>query len=153
MRRLSPSERALAQAVFGDAIRLHRVRIARGPQRFAVTLGSTIVFPHAAPDDFANAALHDRAWFVHELVHVWQFQTRPAWTLASWATTAAAGGYGPGLPGYGYAHPFEWAQLNLEQQARVVEHAWLLREGGSHGDDTLADYASRTPFEALTRET
>ena len=143
------------------------MRIAATPFRTAVTTGSVIWMPHDAPPDFVDAPLHLRAWLVHELTHVWQFATAPAATLRSWAGVVLSGGYGPGRPGYAYAHPIEWAALNLEQQARAVEHAFLIREGAAVeaatpcGDQkprpspkrwaTLDDYAGRTPFEALTR--
>ena len=90
-----------------------------------------IWMPYDAPPDFAAAPRHLRAWLVHELTHVWQFATAPAMTLRSWAGVVVSGGYGPGLPGYAYAHPIEWAALNLEQQARAVEHAFLIREGAA----------------------
>ena len=51
------------------------------------------------------------------------------WTLASWVKVAASGGYGRGLAAYRYSIPFVWDRLNLEQQARVVEHGWLLQRG------------------------
>ena len=160
-RRLTPGERALARAVFADALPLEGVRIAPTPFRTAVTLGSVILMPADAPRDFAAAPLALQAWLVHELTHVWQFATAPARTLRSWAGVVASGGYGPGLPGYAYAHPFDWTALNLEQQARVVEHAFLIREGAAVEAEapsgstprrwaTRADYAGRTPFEALT---
>ena len=168
MRRLTSGEQTLARSVFADALPLDRVRIAPTPFRMAVTLGPVILMPADTPRDFAAAPLHLQAWLVHELAHVWQFATAPARTLRSWAGVVASGGYGPGLPGYAYAHPFDWAALNLEQQARVVEHAFLIREGaaveaaapsGSHPLHSatrrwarLEDYAGRTPFEALTGE-
>ena len=145
MRPLTSGERALARGVFGEALGLERIRIGRAPfGPFAVTLGRHILFPGRPPADFAAEPLDRRAWLIHELTHAWQFQTAARWTLASWAKTLATGGYGPGLPGYGYAHPFEWASLNLEQQARVVEHAYLLREEGD--SSALEAYAGRTPF-------
>ncbi len=148
MRRLTSGERALAEGVFGAALMLDRIRIGRAPfGPFAVTLGRRILFPPPVPEDFAAEPLERRAWLVHELVHAWQFQTAAVWTLASWAKVVAAGGYGRGLPGYAYTHPIDWPALNLEQQARVVEHAWLLREGGDA--EALAAYAGRTPFPAL----
>ena len=162
MRRLTAGERDLARSVFGDALEAGGVRIAPTPFRTAVTLGRVILMPHDVPRDFAAAPLPLRAWLVHELVHVWQFATAPGATLRSWAGVVGSGGYGPGLPGYAYAHPFAWEALNLEQQARAVEHAFLIREGAAveaaapcGGQPrrwaTLDDYAGRTPFEALTR--
>ena len=148
--------------MFGDALELERVRLVSTPFRTAVTTGPVIWMPADAPGDFAAAPLHLRTWLVHELVHVWQFARAPLATLRSWAGVVASGGYGSGLPGYAYAHPFAWEALNLEQQARVVEHAFLIREGAAveaaapSGESmrrwaTPDDYAGRTPFEALTR--
>ena len=149
MRPLTPGETALARSVFGEALDPASVRIGRAPfGPFAVTLGRRILFPGQPPVDFSAEPLERRAWLVHELVHVWQFADRPGRTLASWAKVAASGGYGPGQPGYAYVHPFEWDDLNLEQQARVVEHAYLLRAGGV-APAQLAAYAGRTPFPAL----
>ena len=151
MRRLTSGERAIARTVFADALDLDRVRLISTPFRTAVTTGPWIWMPYDAPPDFAAAPLHLRAWLVHELTHVWQFATAPASTLKSWVKVAAAGGYGPGLPGYRYALPFEWAELNLEQQARVIEHAYMLREGGTVPGAALSDYVGRTPFEGASR--
>ena len=131
-RSLTPGERRLAEDVFGDAVRLEAVRLHGGGfGGFAVTLGSHVFLPpHLASKDFAAADLGSQALLIHELVHVWQFQTRPMWTLASWAGVVASGGYGPGLPGYRYTLPLgPFAKLNLERQASVVEHAFLLRAG------------------------
>ena len=161
-RRLTGGEEALARSVFANSLPLDRVRIVPTPFRTAVALGPVILMPADAPRDFAAAPLPLRAWLVHELVHVWQFATAPAATLRSWAGVVASGGYGPGLPGYDYAHPFDWRTLNLEQQARAVEHAFLIREGAAveaaapsgispRRWATRDDYAGRTPFEALTR--
>ena len=161
MRRLTPGERALARSVFDNELEPDRVRILATPFRTAVTTGPVIWMPHDAPRDFSAAPPPLQAWLVHELVHVWQFARAPGRTLRSWAGVVLSGGYGRGLPGYAYAHPFDWAALNLEQQASAVEHAFLLREGAAEMTApseprakrraTLDDYAGRTPFEALTR--
>ncbi len=134
MRRgLTLGERKLAEGVFGQAVNLDRVRLHRGGfGGFAVTLGSQIFLPASyARGDFAAADLGSQALLVHELVHVWQFQTGLQQTLWSWAGVAASGGYGRGLPGYRYALPLPaFRMLNLEQQASVVEHGFVLRSGG-----------------------
>ncbi len=158
MRPLTPGERRLAQSVFGAALDADRVRIAAHlPGQVAITLGRIIWMPRHAPRDFAREGPVMQAWLVHELTHAWQFQTAPLRTLASWASVLASGGYGPARRGYDYRHPFDWPRLNLEQQASVVEHAFLLRAGaataGMAGGPalTLADYAGRTPFADLAR--
>ncbi len=120
---------------------------------FAVTVGSTVNIPPAASSaDFSRERPLIQAFFIHELTHVWQFQTRPLGTLASWAKVALTGGYGPGLSGYRYDVPIPtWTGLNLEQQASVVEHAFLLSDG--HRSRTtpagarLEHYQGATPFD------
>ena len=112
-----------------------------------------MLFPGRLPADFAAAPLRTQARLVHELVHVWQFQTAPLATLASWAQVAARGGYGPGLPGYRYPWPPPpWARLNLEQQASLVEHAFLARKPHDVDRPKRASptrYAGLTPFDRL----
>ncbi len=153
VRGLTAAETALARSVFGDAITYARVRIASGGfGPFAVTTGSRINIPlSVCSRDFAQERPLMQAFFIHEMVHVWQFQTRPLWALFSWAKTALGGGYGPGLPGYAYALPLDdWTRLNLEQQASAVEHAFLLQGGHRHpatpAGGRLASYSGRTPF-------
>lgn len=151
MRPLSAGEIALARSVFGEAIDYARVRIAAFPaRRTALTLGSRILFPRTAPSDFADASLSARAWFIHEMTHVLQFQQARGRTLMSWLKTAACGGYVE-RRGYGYRLPLaDWRAYNLEQQASLVEHAYVLREGGvcpgAPAGLTLADYDRCTPF-------
>ena len=130
LRRLSPGEVALAAEVFGEALNPKKVRVVTGAPTggFAFVIGRLMVFP-TPTSDFAAEDVLTQSWFVHELTHVLQFQTRPFWTLMSWAKVAVSGGYGVGLPAYRYSIPFDWKTLNLEQQARVVEHGWLLRQG------------------------
>ena len=131
-RQLTSGETVLAHAVFGEAIVLERVRLHDGGfGRFAVTLGSWIMLPKPLQrPDFCRADPVDQALLVHELVHVWQFQTRALRTLASWAKTVATGGYGPGLPAYRYSLPLApFDRLGLERQASIVEHLFLLKQG------------------------
>ena len=154
-RPLTEGELALARSVFGEAINYSRVRLSTrfwGP--WAVTFWSRITFPPQCPasPDFARQPARLQAWLVHELVHVWQFQTRPLWTILSWAGVVLCGGYGPGLPGYRYAWPLaQWDALNLEQQAATVEHAFMLRQTGwcpaAPSGASLAAYRACVPFE------
>ena len=153
VRGLTAAETGLARSVFGESIAYGRVRIAGGGfGPFAVTTWSRINIPLSAySQDFAAERPLMQAFFIHEMVHVWQFQTQPIWALLSWAKTALGGGYGPGLPGYAYALPLDdWRRLNLEQQASAVEHAFLLRDGHRHPatpeGGRLASYSGRTPF-------
>jgi hypothetical protein len=158
-RPLTPGEARLARGVFGDAIDYDRVRISTRSWGYAaICFGSHITFPpsHPAPSDLSRAPLKARSWLVHELTHVWQFQTAPIRTIASWAITLVTGGYGAGLPGYRYALPLKgWGAYNLEQQAAMIEHAYILRESGrcagAPRGAALADYETCVPFSAVCR--
>jgi hypothetical protein len=130
MRRLTPGEEALAAKVFGRAIRTERVRLLTWPGGFGLVLGSLMLIPHGLPTDFSEAGRRLQAWLLHELTHVWQFQTRPWWALRSWAGVVLSGGYGAGLLGYRLPERWRWESLNLEQQARAVELGWMERDLG-----------------------
>ena len=128
-RRLTKGEAGLAAEVFGQALDARRLRIltAAPTGGWAMVIWRLMLFPTPAPD-FSGEPIHRQAWFVHELTHAWQFQHRPLRTLASWAKVALTGGYLT-RAAYRYALPLEWEALNLEQQAKAVEHAFLLGRG------------------------
>ena len=128
-RRLTAAERELARAIFGGQIDADRVRLFAAPlwPRAFVPSGALIVWPAAgALCDFAadGAPLRAQATFVHELTHVWQAQqgVNLLWAKLQAGDTRAA-----------YAYDLEagpdFAQLNIEQQAMVVEHAFLAARG------------------------
>ncbi len=149
VRRLTPGESALA-FLFGDELRLKGVRVITGAPTFgfAFVVGRWMVFP-SRTKDFSAEGVEMQAWFIHEMTHVWQFQMHPLRTLFSWAAVAFSGGYLTGLA-YRYRLPLKaWDRMNLEQQARAVEHGWLLRQGHRTNrmpnTATFDDYAS-VPF-------
>ena len=132
-RRLSLGEKALARRVFGDQLRLETIRFVGSPWPFdrAFVAGrwfgrEWIAWPHKALGaDYSQAKLRRRATFIHELVHVWQAQQG---VNLAWAKIRA----GDGADAYGYVadETCRWAGLNIEQQAMVVEHRFLLSRGG-----------------------
>lgn len=154
-RALTAREITLARSVFADTIDYGRVRLSTRPWgRHAIAFGSHLSFPRGCPvpADFADEGAAMQAWLMHELTHVWQFQTAAGRTLRSWAATAAGGGYGRGRPGYRYTVPLgAWDDYNLEQQASIVEHAFLLRERGvcraAPEGASFEAYAACLPFD------
>lgn len=130
LRRLTPGERALAAEVFGAGLEAGRVRILALPfwRRAFVAGPGLIVWPAAAlPADFAapEVPLRIQAVFVHELTHVWQAQNGVRLLLAKIKAGDGAASYAYDLdsdPGFG--------AMNIEQQAMVVEHAFLASRGG-----------------------
>ncbi len=140
-RRLTPGERALAAEVFGEELDAERVRLIAFPPlgwttKRAFAPGnllwpgrSLIVYPpEQALLDFAapGTPLSAQGVFVHELTHVWQSQAGVNLLFAKLRC-------GDSPAAYRYAlHPgAEWPRFNIEQQAMIVQHAFLARRGGA----------------------
>jgi hypothetical protein len=137
--------------MFGDAIDYADVTIRRRrffllqPRGVTMAPMGHLHFHPAAPhycDDFAAAPLEKQAHFIHEMVHVWQTQQRGRWHLVlrrhPWCR-------------YDYALKPGWPleRYGIEQQAEIVRHAFLLREGAPvPGAPTLATYRAILPFSA-----
>jgi hypothetical protein len=126
---LTPGEIALARSVFGEAIDYARVRVRRRkwfpfqPRKIAMAPNGSIHFHPESPsycDDFSTAGLGSQGFFIHEMTHVWQHQSglflplrRHPFSRYEYRLVA-----GRPLTHYG-----------IEQQAEIVRHAFLLRNG------------------------
>jgi hypothetical protein len=138
LRRLTPAEHALGREMFGDGLELSGVRILAIPlwRRAFVAGPLLIVWPAAQlPEDIGVAPLSLQATFVHELTHVWQAQNGVRLLRAKLKAGASAQAYAYDL----VAGP-DFMALNIEQQAMVVEHAFLAARGG-HAPHPSALYA------------
>ena len=127
LRRLTPAERALAAEMFGAGLDAARVRLLAVPiwPRAFVAGAALIVWPaRDLPADFGDAPLGAQATFVHELTHVWQAQTGMNLLLSKLRAGDSAATYA-----YQLTAETEFARLNIEQQAMVVEHCFLVARG------------------------
>ena len=127
LRRLTAGERGLAAEMFGAGLDAARVRILAIPlwKRAFVAGPGLIVWPAAgAARDFAAAPLRQQALFVHELTHVWQAQHGISLLLAK-----LKAGDSPASYAYELTGDADFTRLNIEQQAMVVEHAFLAARG------------------------
>lgn len=128
-RALTHHEIALASTIFGDAIEYASVRIVRRKWAFFQPR-DTVMAPtghiHFHPgncrycDDFGAASRDEQGLFIHEMTHVWQHQQgiflplrRPPFARYRYTVE-------PGKP---------FRRYGLEQQAEIVRHAFLWREG------------------------
>ncbi|MCB2067168.1 MAG: vgr related protein [Erythrobacter sp.] len=148
-RPLSAGEVALARSMFGDAIDYDKVSIRRRKWAFFQPKNITMAprgHIHFHPlgaaycEDFAQASVFRQALFIHEMTHVWQVQTQGPWFLLlnrmPWAR-------------YDYALKPGWRleQYGIEQQARIVEHVFLLKHGVAlAGAPPLSVYQGVLPF-------
>ncbi len=153
-RQLTVGEAALAASMFGDAIALERVRIHRArwfpfqPRDVVMAPDGHIWCPSEGStwrEDFSTGGLRSQGLLIHELTHVWQAQRGGRWFLPL------------------ARHPFcryayEWqpgrafARYGLEQQAEIVRHAFLLRQGVIlPGKPGLSDYEALLPFGTVSQ--
>ena len=130
-RGLTAGEVELVRSMFGSAINPEGVLIKRRkwfpfqPSKVVMAPCGHVHFHPDGPDyapDFANAPLAAQGLFIHEMVHVWQAQTKGRFYLPLLRHPFCRYGYklrpGKGLSDYG-----------IEQQAEIVRHAFLLRRG------------------------
>lgn len=129
-RRLTAGERGLAVEMFGAGLDAGRVRVFAIPawNRAFVAGPGLIVWPAAtvrADFSASGVPLRTQAVFVHELTHVWQAQQGVSLILAKIKA-------GDGLASYAYDLQGErdFRAMNIEQQAMVVEHAFIASRGG-----------------------
>lgn len=130
-RALTAGERVLAAEMFGQALDPHGVQVlaVRGWGRAFVAGPKLIVWPAAgARGDFSapHVPLGEQATFVHELTHVWQAQNGVALLRAK-----LRAGDGPAAYRYALGGGERFIDLNIEQQAMVVEHAFLRSRGAA----------------------
>ncbi|WP_343055233.1 vgr related protein [Sphingomonas aerophila] len=128
-RKLTEGEKRLARSVYRDSINLDAVEVRRKkwaffqPRHVAMAPSGHI---HLHPDsplwteDFSHGGLGTRGLFIHELCHVWQTQRGVYLPLARHPFCRYSYTIKPG---------WRFQQYGLEQQAEIVRHAYLLREG------------------------
>lgn len=150
-RSLTSGEIALARSIFGDAIDYSKVRLVLGkwwpfqPRRSAMApMGNIYFHPDGGgwSEDFSKEPLHAQGFFIHEMTHVWQAQTRGRFYLPLMRH-----------PFCRYAYDWQpgraFDRYGLEQQAEIVRHAFLLARGFAlPGKPPLAAYQALLPFRA-----
>ena len=146
-RPLTDAERNLARSIFGLAIDYSQVRIVRRSwwplqTRNLVMAPNGNIYFHPNGDlweeDFGAVHVHRQGLFIHEMTHVWQHQKGIWLPLARHPFCLYSYSLKPGWPLHRYG---------LEQQAEIVRHAFLLREGAMvPGAPPLEQYRGILPF-------
>lgn len=146
-RPLTTAEITLARSVFGDAINYAKVRIYNRKWAFFQPRNTTMApdghlwfHPQGGQycDDFCAAAIDAQGLFIHEMVHVWQRQKGIFLPLARHPFCRYAYTIKPGWP---------LERYGIEQQAEIVRHAFLLKNGRSvPGAAPYAVYRDLLPF-------
>lgn len=146
-RPLTPGERNLAASMFGGAIDYDRVKLHRKkwfpfhPVKTLMAPTGSIWFHPKGPhwrDDFADAPLGLQGLFLHEMTHVWQYQSGIFLPIKRHPFCRYDYALKPGWPLQKYG---------LEQQAEIVRHSFLLREGRTvSGAPGLKSFEAILPF-------
>jgi hypothetical protein len=130
-RPLTQGERALVRSIFGDAIDPKPVTVRRR-KWFPFQPRQALMAPcghiHAHPggelwsEDYSEERLGRQALFLHEMTHVWQSQRRGRYYLPLMRHPFCR---------YSYSLEPGWRfeDYGLEQQAEIVRHVHLLRNG------------------------
>ena len=146
-RKLTSKELALAKSVFKDSIDYSVVRVHNRkwwwfqPRRTVMAPDGHLWFHPKGDlfcDDYCDTGLARQGLFIHELTHVWQHQKGIFLPLKRLA-----------LARYHYSLKPGWKlhQYGIEQQAEIVKHVFLLREGVKvPGAPPLEQYDGILPF-------
>jgi hypothetical protein len=132
-RSLTVGEIDLARSVFGDCVDYSKVRLIRGkwwpfqPRNAAMAPMGNIYFHPVGggwSEDFANESVRRQAFFIHEMVHVWQAQAKGRFYLPLMRHPFCRYDYHltPGKP---------FDRYGLEQQAEIVTDRFLADRGVS----------------------
>jgi hypothetical protein len=130
-RPLTEGERRLASGLFGAALDPHRVRIHRAkwwplqPRNVVMAPDGDIWFHPQSTlwcDDFSAAPVRLQALLAHELTHVWQHQSGIFLPLRRHPFCRYDYRIVPGCP---------LERYGIEQQATIVEHAFMARYTGA----------------------
>ncbi|MCB2074304.1 MAG: vgr related protein [Novosphingobium sp.] len=151
-RPLTKGEIDLVRSVFEDAVNTGPVTVVRRrwlpfqPRETVMAPCGHIHFHPRSPrycDDFSQASMELQGLFIHEMTHVWQAQTRGRFYLPLHRHPFCRYVYSlrPGRP---------LSRYGIEQQAEIVRHAFLLRNGWKVAGvadasvyDLLVDFSGR----------
>lgn len=133
-RHLTPAERHLAASVFGPAIDYDRVTLHRR-KWFPFQPKNTLMAPTGGiwfhpkgtlwHEDFGKANVKMQGLFLHEMTHVWQYQSGIFLPLRRHPFCRYSYRIDPGRP---------FRRYGLEQQAEIVRHRFLLERGVTIAD-------------------
>jgi hypothetical protein len=146
-RALTAREIALARSVFGDALDYAKIRIHNRkwwwfqPSKITMAPDGHLWFHPKSElfcDDFCDRNFSLQGLFIHELVHVWQHQQGIFLPLKRHPFCR-----------YDYSLKPGWklGQYGIEQQAEIVRHVFLLKNGVKvAGAPPLVQYDGVLPF-------
>jgi hypothetical protein len=157
-RPITPGERTLLESVFGPFTLPYatlEVDELDNPDRDSITPGEMPYMKRSVyQPDYSTAFLEtDRAEFIHEMVHVWQYYHGYHKLLqAGWLWLSNLTNYMKSYP-YDLSYSANFDSYNMEQQACIIEDWWLITHDrpaqNNHG--SLKSVSAYEPFLAQLR--
>lgn len=155
-RKLSHEEIAIAWEVFGDSLDISEVQLLDGGivadwDDNAVTINNSIVFPQGTLTGNTDTP-EFRAWLIHELTHVWQYQHgKNVFDLipAAWNEDYEYGGAPALSAAIDSGKTFE--QFGTEQQADIVAEYYYGKETGEYWRDRPGEY-DPVPYDEIIEQ-
>jgi hypothetical protein len=148
-RSLTSGEVRLAKSKFGDAINYRDTAIVHGsyiPFARSMTPNGKMYYPGIDySSDYSREGVGLQGKFIHEMTHVWQFQTGRS-TLSFGLAHIFHGQY-KYIPVKNPARPFQ--NYGIEQQAMIMQDYFMLERGYPTNDQpqpSLEWYQTVTPF-------
>ncbi len=131
-RHLTPGEVELARSVFRDSLDYGRIRLYARPFVFfqprdsAMAPNGHVYLRGAMEGDYSHANLLRRAFFLHEMTHVWQYQNRILNPMFAALHEALRHGlrYDRAYF-YRLQYGYDLLDYGLEQQASIIEDYYL----------------------------
>ena len=149
-RPLTAGELAMARSVFRDAIDYARVQVVRGSflpfdlqdRNTAMTPRGSIYFmPAQYRIDFSREDAGGKLFFIHEMVHVWQWQLGYNCMWHGLLLVLFGGYFGRRAYRYDATDPARpLSRYNMEQQAELISHYFGATQLG------VASCVARLPF-------
>jgi len=156
-RRLTSGEMVLARNIFGGSINYGNVTIYH--KRYWIQTGDWVMTPNGniyAPTTYeadysgATVVYGRRSLFIHEMVHVWQYQNNVTSIVfgAIFARLSSPFSYGSSVYAYDLDRSKDLMDYSMERQAAIIEDYFRITEGRSPDNQrktsgsprSLADY-------------
>ncbi|PIE47387.1 MAG: type IV secretion protein Rhs [Gammaproteobacteria bacterium] len=132
-RKLTNGEKMLAASIFGQVLNVDDIEIKTAwwvLKNYAVSPNGNLYFhPDNWIEDFSQQPLGRRAWFIHELTHVWQIQQG----IKVFRKAVFDRRYK-----YAIKQGKSFFNYGVEQQARMVEDYYIRCQTGQKCDDLKA---------------
>lgn len=148
-RRLAIEEIAMATSIFKQSVDYAKVRVHNAgywlffglqDEDTAVTPNGEMYFnPKHFKENFATSGYSDRRWFMHEMVHVWQYQLD--------YPVRGRGMFRSGLSyDYTLAENKRLRDFNMEAQGDLLADYWALKTYGTPPYIRQQQYAQQLPL-------